>query len=508
VRSWILAVLTVVALPYSAVPQSTGPILADLLRFKYTFSNPGNSPIALTQIGVISKNKRPIQIPCKNYTRLNAPVADYILRYDINKNGQILVQADPVLIIEPHGTKTFEVSIMPLATGWCDKDWVTEVVLLLVFSDGKKFQSEPQIISGADVQRFQANTATDDEILKALQHKDPLLRIQGIEGLVRSTIDKDSAAILLEHKLQDPVSDVRIAAVRAVGDMGLNQHVPRLLELLSAQTQDAGGWRYSDTILVALGKLRDPRSIKSLLHALEEGCGPWLNEVTCISAYDALVKMRNATVPQTAKEILLRYFSKGPKHPYPDPNPDYKISFPYYGHLRLVFEYRERMPPTLVSDILSKPELNGLASPLLHYMVAAYSRWNEVGTRDATEEQIEDPAYVNNRSVFYGLIHDRDAMIREDSLFLWLATSSDRQGRDREEAVIRSALKDTESHVSTTAAQWAGIGGFISLAGDIRAKYRASSALWERRIYCIALFRMGVVKDGSTKDRGNWETCK
>jgi HEAT repeats len=504
VRLSILVAL--VALQCVAAAQSSGPVLADILRFKYTFSNPDDGPVALTEIGVINKNKRPIGKPCKGYTRLNAPVADYIVRYDINKDGETRVQADPALVIEPHSAKTFQVSIMPLATGWCDENWITEVVLELIFSDGKKFQSRPQLISGSDVQRFQANTARDDEIITALKHKDPLLRIQGIEGLAKSTIDKDSAAILLEHKLQDPVKNVRMAAIQAVGDMGLNALVPQLLTLLSADTANDDSERYRETILVALAKVRDPRSIDGLLRALE-GCGPWLNEIVCVPAYDGLVKMRNAAVPQSAKATLLRYFAKGPKHPKPDPDSDYKVAFPYYAHLSLVFEYRERMSPTLVSAILSKKDLNGLTSPLLHYMVAAYSRPNEVGTRDATEERIEDPAYVNNRALFYGLIHDPDAEIREKSLFLWLATGSDRQDADHEEEVVRTALTDSDSHVATTAAQWAGIEGFTKLSGDIQAKYRASSDLWERRMYCMALFRMGVVKNGSTEDRGNWETC-
>jgi hypothetical protein len=204
----------------SLVPKS--PILvsdnydSSKLKFDLIISNPGEISTVLTGVGVRTRGTLGA-FQCASASLALTPLADYIVRFHV-RDSETIVQADPPVEIASGSSGRVSISMMPSALGACGF-WKTEASAVLRFSDNSELETGPQQLTTRELSKLSDLTLSDHDLLIALRHRDPSLRMEAVRRLNSSHLDGADKKNILDSKLDDSDYTVRVATVDTIGKL-------------------------------------------------------------------------------------------------------------------------------------------------------------------------------------------------------------------------------------------------------------------------------------------------
>lgn len=107
-----------------------------------------------------------------------------------------------------------------------------------------------------------------DEALRKFQDDDPQVKLEGIAALGTVSDDRPKAIGYLLQAANDPDTSFRIKAIDTLGNMQAREAVSPLVQQLFMRDTDRNTKQH---LLVALGKIQDPRATKPILDFLARG---------------------------------------------------------------------------------------------------------------------------------------------------------------------------------------------------------------------------------------------
>ncbi len=116
------------------------------------------------------------------------------------------------------------------------------------------------------------NAAKLDDALRKFNSDDPDTRLEGVRALAAVEGDKKATDYLLQAA-NDPDSRVRLKAIDTIGNLRAREATPILVQQLFLRDTDA---KTKQRILVALGKIGDPRATGPLIDFVQRDVDPAL----------------------------------------------------------------------------------------------------------------------------------------------------------------------------------------------------------------------------------------
>jgi HEAT repeat protein len=331
----------------------------DKLRFDFILSNPSDFPVQLIKVGVRTFDTTGF-FQCASAARTLTSLADYVVYFHV-REPEVIQPADPPIDFDPLATGRITLSLKPSATGSCGEFWSTKVAAILVFSDGLILESDRHLITPEDVGRLNSGTASADELLSLLRHRDPRVRYEALQGLSRGMLDAISQESVLAARLDDPDGRVRSMAAERVASLKViklaDQLFGHLRQLNDAVAQDQNGDatkgatievnKEVSAFIEALGKLRVSKAIDEIIRAFENLAFKNISS----DVARALTDMQHPDVPIKIRSLIERH--KDWESPYED------FAFRYLGMCEILSSYRDLKDIDVLSDAIrySKSEL-------------------------------------------------------------------------------------------------------------------------------------------------------
>ena len=141
----------------------------DALTFDLTFNNPNSTALHIVKVGV-KCHKISGSFICASDDDILNPIADYTIEPWVGKDNETIINADPILLLEPKKSVRFTISVSPNATGECSK-WSVQISAIVIFDDSTKIYSKPYLISSMDVFNSQNVQPKDKQILSGLKNQ-------------------------------------------------------------------------------------------------------------------------------------------------------------------------------------------------------------------------------------------------------------------------------------------------------------------------------------------------
>jgi len=186
--------------------------LQPTLVFSMTVTNPSHETRHLIKVGVSSAATGDFN--CLSGAEVLLPLADYIVRFYV-RTPMTTIKADPVIRVEPNGSASFTISLVPDATGSCGY-WSSNVQAVADFDDGTVLLSARERITAEDVAKATSRLPTQGDVVRGLSHPDVGMRLQSLNWVPRLHLGSDDIVALVRTRLSDPSDDVRAAAVSTV----------------------------------------------------------------------------------------------------------------------------------------------------------------------------------------------------------------------------------------------------------------------------------------------------
>lgn len=248
----------------------------------------------MVKVGVRSE-LRAGKFECLSASDVLIPLADYRVRFHVGSE-ETIQDAEPIIKIEPRDIVRFTISLIPDATGACGY-WASDVSAIVVFDNGKRIYTSRQLITSADVEAYIERTPKDQEIFAGLRQRDSTIRAQTVRQLTKSTISRIGIERILRKKLDDPAIQVRTAAAEITAEMNFLSLTEKIVSgLLSTNNEGEAA-----TYCRALGKLRNPSTIDTLLSVLLKGK---VDSIISYAASEALVMIGHPDVPIRVRALL------------------------------------------------------------------------------------------------------------------------------------------------------------------------------------------------------------
>lgn len=443
-----------------------------LYTFNLTIKNPNNAPVNITKVGVKSE-VRSGSFNCMAGSPdsgiLNI-LANYAVRFHVSAPETVKV-AEPQIQIGPRESARLAVSLIPSAIGACGP-WAVNVSAFVVFDNGLKVYSEPTLVTSADYAEYQPKKLDDEEVLKALKHLDSTVRAKAVRALPGSTIDRDSARLLLQSKLDDKDVGVRNAAAVVAATMDIKPLARKIASLLSTTQSSEEASVYS----WALSKLRDPETIDTLVAtfvnlSLEKPRLPYSTIEYNYSAKDALIKFQHPDVPAKLRPYLISRASWGAKGAS-------EAQVKRYTDLCLILTaYRDKESVAQLVNALTKTP---------HEIVLGFVMRE---LYSSNEGLVQDPFVIALRAAFEAGLRHQNWNHRFLSISLLIGMQLDKAS---EETILRDGLRDSLPQIRTYAADLAAKLGRKSLVPEILALFSAATDDAEKANYCEALKALGA----------------
>lgn len=265
-----------------------------LLTFDLTVSNPSRARKLVAKVGVRSE-LRAGNFECVSGSDVLTPLADYRVRFHVGSE-ETIQDAEPMIKIEPRDIVRFTISLIPDATGACGY-WASDVSAIVVFDNAKRIYTSRQLITSADVEAYRERRPKDEEIFAGVRHPDPIIRAQTVHQITKSTISRIGIERILRKKLDDPAIQVRTAAAEVAAEMSFLPLTEKIVSGLLSTNNDGEAAAYCE----ALGKLRNPSTIETLLSVLLKGK---IDSVIPYAAAEALVMIGHPDVPIRVRALL------------------------------------------------------------------------------------------------------------------------------------------------------------------------------------------------------------
>ena len=479
------------------------------LQFELTFSNPNQTPLYLTGVGL---QVRPLSGAgsCKGFSRLVAPKADYIVTFLVWQEGLVTVDATPPLQIPPKQVRSFTIGVQPNESGACAY-WVVEVRPISFFSNGSRIVGSKYVLTQENIEKFKTVTQTEEQLISYLKDPREEVRLQGLEFLHDSNSQFDDATLagLLRHKFSDPSVKVRRSAANIAGQRKLRHLSKEILNALASAQRDSGEHLgYLD----ALGNMGGIEAAPAVLNEAQL-CKDYL-DLGCEAAIRAAKKMNEVWLPQEATKILKSFLSSNTQVFSKDHNPKgANQQFGHYGNFLILIAYRWTESQPLFADLLLNNKYVGVRKPVLHHLAAAtglyqYDLKHERKLKSAFLERDNDGTYgflvlpstveehpfiAGHRQIYRQLASDDDSELRAYALFLYFATSKDvSEVKD----LVRVSLYDTDEHILAIGAQAAANFGLQEHLEAIEKKYKEllNNSFYNDsldQIYCRSLKKLG-----------------
>lgn len=462
-RKWHYSLIPVIVLTASALNPTRAQELSPqtnfqkaLLTFDIVINNPANLPRSILRVGVKS-NLRYGHFQCRSGSGPLVPVANYIVRFHVGSKETIM-DADPPIRIEPKDAVRFKVSLVPSAVGACGP-WGAEVSAIVVFDNGAKIYSKPELLTASDVENYEQRTPKDEELLAALRHKDPEIRLVAVKKLSESTIEKDTIKILLEAKIDDPVMAVRLKAAEVIGEMGFKS----LAGKLASQLNGSGSWAGA-VYCEALARLRNPVAIDALishLTNLKEKYPPY-------EATAALIYLEHPDVPAKVRTFLLAHTN------WSSAGASEKQVELYVELCRILIHYRDTGSIPLISRLITGSRLD---SRLI----------NELFRLTDEDKLVQDPFLLSMRPALMAALKSDHAVARVSAISLLCRMPTENKVLEK---IIGDGLSDPVKGVRINAAMCAADLGYRSFIDKIVSLKKSSDDAAEAAEYCKALAKL------------------
>jgi hypothetical protein len=460
---------------YSASAQNQ----SDLLKFELTFQNPNTYAVALTTLGIVNDPVLPRNEMCKSFSRIPIPFADYTVRFRVLRKGEYSQAVHPPLVIAPNEIRTITIGVIPDASGLCGY-WSTNVKAFSRFTDGTTIFTQIQQLTDKDVKRHTANTPDDDRIIAYLRHPRPELRIEGIDYLVRSTIDSGSKEALLRHKLNDSEYEVQRKAALAAGQLRLSGLAPDIEKIIESRLPASSGYAH----LKALVQIRSPSSMELIVQGIDQcatysECDIFADAIVAAGQRDLIDRIR-----KDLETILIR--DKG----------SYREAgsfrqFPGYPRLSVLVKAKDPQSISLVGNILANPRYDSVAGFLLSSLAEHVASFQD-GYGLMLKSEVDKSEFLTAHKRFYErMFTEPDGGGAEPALLLLVMTGA---SRDQIRELVRQGLARNDLSLQGTSAH---VAAFFRLTDQVPKMVRVSEAWpkgnhpWSFALLCRSLKEMG-----------------
>ena len=430
------------------------------MTFDLSFNNPNSTPLHILKVGI--KNKVISgYFQCMSGGNALTPLADFAIEYWVGKDTETIINAEPILQINPKESIRFTISLVPDATGSCGY-WATQVSAIVIFDDGTKFYSKEYSVTSSDYRDSRYKRFDDSDIFAALKNKNPKIRVAGLGRLVSSAIPINSKTIILREKIKDENVGVRIEALSAIKELKLTSLCQDVIEHLK-KTKNV---TEADYACKTLAKIGGDKCIEPIL----DKCS------------DTNFTYIDYTVKETLKEIggaeVISYVNKNldEKFSWTNNNISYKyhIIYDVYCELAIYFQNKTSIP--ILKKILSNP------------YSGKYHLLAEIKELQKENEIVKNPFVLSFYDEYYMSLKDAYAPNRKWALELVCMIDSNRQ---KTIEAISKALTDEDEWVRATAAKWAGSYKLQQFSKIIYNEYAKADRY--KSDFCIALKLLGQV---------------
>lgn len=401
------------------------------------------------------------------------------------KDEETIIQADPPVEIGAGSSGRVSISMIPSARGACGF-WETEASAVLRFSDSSELETGPQRLTKDDLSKLGSLTMPDDDLLIALRHRDPGLRMETVERLSSSDLDEIEKKNILDAKLDDPSSMVRSAAVGTIAQLKYGSFGDKLLKQLQS-LQDrlnnipiekdsdelvAELSSEASDIIEGLGVLRFSKAIDPIIQTLAD---PNFN---LDGSVDALKDMQDSVVPKKLRRYLASLRS------WADSDVDMlQLKYSYICDLLVYYE-----------DMDSITQLSNIIMTSKSEMVPRNVLWNILHLT-SEEQLVQDPFVLAFRETAMATLKNSDRNARVSAITLLVRLP----GSDVT-ALLNVGLDDPDVRVRRSTAEMVGKLGVAALRPKLQTLLGSSgdSKDWEvieeREAIKAALARLSPTK--------------
>lgn len=456
---YLALILVIAGNLYSQEPSTKTESVKSRFVFDITYKNRDKKSKHLIRVGI--KSNVTGEFDCKSGSDVLFPLADYIIRFHVSQK-ETIIDAKPPIEIKPNEAARFTISYVPIAIGACSI-WSSEISGILIFDNGEKIYTAPELITGAEVKKFSQRTPEESEILAALQHRDVGLRVQAIRQLTKSTLDKESIEFILEGKLDDQSASVRATAALVAAEIGFKSIAKKIALILSASENGMEIAAYCK----ALGKFRDIDTIDALISALTN------LKVDSFYPVEALLEFEHPDVIKKVRPLLLKNIK------WTDDTTQNDLAKRYLDICKIVIAYRDIDSVQLLSDLINRPVHNLIPESIVTQIMLLTNE-NQI---------VQDPFVLALRPAFEIALKNTNLQVRHGTLkILSRMPISDNilQG------FLRNGFKDSDGSIRMLSAEIAAKLGYKSLANEIVLLLKSSKSESEKERYCKALQKLEV----------------
>lgn len=428
-----------------------------LLTFDLIVHNPNNHALVIVRVGARSELRSKPSFDCLSGSGPLIPSAKYFVRFHVSTEETIIKADDPVKI-DPRDTVRISVSIMPDATGACGY-WASNISAILLSDNGKKIYSPPELITKADVDRYEERQPEDQEILDALKLRDSQVKKLAIEHLPTSTIHRDSIKLILEKKLEDSDGAVRSKAAEVAGKMKFKLLAGKIASLLISSPNGAKE-RYF--YAKALEELREPVATDALVVYLIDP-----REEFPFGAKDALLALDHPDVPVKVRQLLINNSWRVKVAPQ-------KVKAINDAICEILVHYSDMESVKMLSELIINAQVSGRCL-------------DKITGRMHKNQTVQDPFILALRPAVEAAWRSSDQASRRAALEILCQLAEERSFLEK---VITEGLSDSESLVRVAAATCAADHGYSVYIDKITSLYKSSPSLDEKETYCEVLKKL------------------
>ena len=313
-----------------------------LLTFDLTFHNPNNKSIHLTKVGIKSSVFAG-EFMCASASRGLTPMADYIVRFHVG-DPETIIEAEPILEIKPKSSIRYTISIIPRATGACGY-WATNISAISIFDNDTRVESSHFELTSSDFEKYKMRIPKNEELLKALKHRNLLVRLEAIQKLGSSNIPKLEASDILEIKLNDNNPEIQLAAAAEAVEMHLPEHFETIYNNYFNENDYLKGMQYSELF----SKMLPPSNLSKLISILGEDNGVYdfYYKLQIGNIKNALIKWMRPEVVPLLRDVLIKRKDWALIKNIGDTNLD-KLKY----ICSILIKYRDEQSISIIKDIL------------------------------------------------------------------------------------------------------------------------------------------------------------
>jgi HEAT repeat protein len=350
--------------------------------------------------------------------------------------------------------------------------WSVDVSAFVVFDNGKRATTQPQLITSGDYNSYAPSSLKDEQLKTALKHEDSTIRAQAIEALMQSNWDRETIKLVLQAKFEDSNTEVRTTAAKVAARMGFKALAAKIASLLIAARSTLEVSIYS----YALGTLKDPGTIDALvLRFIDFKSGTReLAHLTLEGTYTpqkALLEIQHPDVPVKLRPLLIKYKE------WASPSATEEDVSRYIELCKMLVAYRDVASAPMLLEALIKSPRERILSAIIFDL---YSLDDVI---------VQDPFILAMRPAFETTLKRQNWNDRMIALKMLCLMSSD---RTYVENILRGGLKDEVGKVRRWAAELAARFKYRSLAPEIINLYKSSTEETDKIVYCSALESMGI----------------